>query len=86
MVSINLPDLIGLLGVLLILIMYFLLQIGKIQSRGMTYSVGNLLGALCLLISLFFNWNLSAVLLECAWIAISVYGILRAMRLKTSHA
>ena len=80
------PDIIGLVGISFILGMYFLLQIGKLDSRDKAYSLGNLFGSACLLFSLFFNWNLSAVILQCCWIAISLYGLLKAYRLNVNHA
>lgn len=76
------PDHVGLLGISLILGMYCLLQLGKLQSTDFWYSMGNLLGSVFLLFSLFYNWNMSAVVLQCAWIGISVYGLIKARRLK----
>lgn len=72
------PDFIGVIGVAFILGMYFLLQIGKLDSKDAMYSIGNLIGSSLLLISLFFDWNLSAVVLQCAWIMISAYGLYKA--------
>jgi hypothetical protein len=80
------PDIIGLVGISFILAMYFLLQIGKLRSEDSAYSLGNLFGSACLLFSLFFDWNISAVILQCCWITISLYGILKAYRLRSNHA
>ena len=71
------PDALGILGVLLILWYYFLLQIGKRAANSLSFSVGNLVGALLLLISLWYNWNLPSVIIEIAWFLISAYGIIR---------
>ncbi len=40
----------------------------------------NLLGASLVLLSLIDAWNLPSVVLECFWGAISVYGLVRAVR------
>ncbi|MBF8263579.1 MAG: hypothetical protein HW387_1244 [Parachlamydiales bacterium] len=68
---------IGLVGVGLLLIAFFLLQTGRVTSRGYLYSLLNLLGAVGILISLIDEWNLSAFVIEIAWILISIYGIIK---------
>ena len=68
-------DIIGIVGVSMILVGYFLLQSEKIDAKGLIYSLINLLGAVLILYSLFFNWNLPSVVIEVFWIIISVYGI-----------
>jgi len=73
-----LADIIGSLGVAFILLMYFLLQINRISSAQISYSLGNLLGAGMILFSLFFHWNFPAVLMEIAWMLVSVYGLIKA--------
>ncbi|MDN4502963.1 hypothetical protein QX776_11170 [Alteromonadaceae bacterium BrNp21-10] len=70
-------DVIGNIGVGLIVLSYFLLQLGKMSSDKLAYSVTNLIGANFLLISLYFNFNLASVVIEIFWIAISLYGITR---------
>jgi hypothetical protein len=68
---------VGIIGVVLILVAFFLLQIGKLSSRDFLYSLLNLLGALGILISLIYEWNLSAFIIEIAWILISIYGLIK---------
>ena len=68
-------DLTGILGVAAIVITYFLLQIDRIPSDSLGYSVWNALGAAAILISLVFDFNLSAALMEIFWLGISVMGI-----------
>ncbi len=70
-------DFVGIVGVLITLFAYFLLQIDKILSTGRLYSILNLIGAILILYSLYFNWNTPAVVMECAWLLISVYGLIR---------
>jgi hypothetical protein len=75
----HLPNIIGLFGVSFILWYYFLLQTGKIMASSLSFSCANFLGSCLLLISLWFNWNLAAVIIETAWMFISLYGIYRAL-------
>ena len=73
----------GYLGVLLVLLAYFLLQARKLHGNKLTYQLMNILGAFGVLLSLTFgNFNWSAFLLEVAWIAIGIYGIARGVQLK----
>ncbi len=73
----EMADLIGMIGVILLLIAYFFLSTGRWSSNRMVYQIYNLLGALLILYSLFFHWNLSSFVIEVAWIVISLIGIAR---------
>jgi len=73
--SYDIFDFLGNIGVFLILIMYLLLQLKKINSDSLMYSILNALGATLILISLYFKFNLSAFIIEIFWLLISVYGI-----------
>ena len=68
---------VGLIGVILLLIAYFFLSTGRWRSDSLTYQINNLLGALFILYSLCFYWNLSSFVIEVAWIMISLIGIAR---------
>lgn len=70
-------DFVGNFGVLCVLGSYLLLQMEKIAPNGRGYLLANALGALLILISLAYNFNLSAFLIESAWLVISVYGLVR---------
>jgi len=69
------PDIIGLLGVCCFLYAYFLLQTSRTTPTSPFYLYLNLGGAVMVMISLLFKWNLPAFLLEAAWAMISMYGI-----------
>lgn len=73
-------DLVGLLGTLLVVGSYFLLQSGRLSGTGLPYQLINIAGSSSILVSLFGGFNLSVALLQCAWIAISLYGIVRGLR------
>ena len=75
----NLPDILGMTGVAIILWYYFLLQVGKAQAEGFVFSFANLVGSILILISLWFNWNLSSVAIEVAWFLISLCATVRAL-------
>ena len=71
----------GFVGVLLVLLAFLLLQAHRLNGNGLTYQLMNVLGALGVTLSLVFgSFNLSAFLLELAWMAIGVYGIVRGAR------
>ena len=76
-------DFLGNVGVLLILLSYLLLQMKKIKSQSMYYSLMNAAGALLILVSLCFNFNLSAFVMEIFWLLISLYGLWQSRSVKT---
>ena len=71
---------IGLIGMLLLLGAYFLLQRGTVASHDPLYLWMNLTSAVALGISLLWSWNLACFLIECAWVMISVYGLIKLRR------
>lgn len=73
-------DAVGNLGVLLVLGTYLGLQLGRFDSRGVAYSACNAAGAALLLVSLSVNFNLSSVIIEVFWLAISFVGLWRVLR------
>ena len=82
----NIADALGLAGVILLLLGYFLLQAGKLNSEGIAFSVYNLIGSALVLFSLMFSWNLPAAIMEIAWILASIYGIARTLIKRKHHA
>ena len=82
--SYSLYDIVGNLGVVLIVGSYLLLQINKVKSSSLSYSLMNLFGASFVIISLIENFNLSAFVIEAFWIGISFIGIVNYLRNKNS--
>lgn len=70
-------DLMGNIGVLLIVGAYFALQSGRLVSTHVSYSLLNGFGAILILVSLYFEFNLSAFIIECLWLVISIYGLVK---------
>lgn len=70
----------GLIGMAAILLAYFMQQIGKWPHNKLPFLIANITGALCLLISLLWSWNLASFMLECAWLVISLYGLYKYHR------
>ncbi len=62
----------GNIGVFLIILTYFLLQIRKLSSESLLYSVLNALGASLIVVSLLFDFNLSAFIVEAFLVIISL--------------
>jgi multidrug transporter EmrE-like cation transporter len=75
-------DLIGNVGVVVLMITYLMLQLNKLSSDGLAYSLLNAIGASLIIVSLLFDFNLSALLMEVFWVLISLVGIYRYFRLK----
>ena len=84
----SLHNLIGNIGVVLIVGTYFLVQIGRMSAVQLPYITLNGLGALLILYSLWFDFNLSAFLIEVIWLLISVLGVGRVLlqRRRTASA
>ena len=72
-------DLVGNVGVLLMVIAYLLLQLEKRSSSAVSYLLLNAVGATMVMISLKFRFNLSAFLMEAFWLLISLYGLTKPL-------
>jgi predicted membrane protein len=70
-------DFAGNIGVGLMVLGYLLLQSERISSRDLSYSLMNGVGAFLVVISLLYQFNLSAFLVEVFWLLISIYGLIR---------
>ena len=80
--SYGLLDLIGNIGVVALVVAYLMLQLNKLSSDGLAYSLLNAVGASLIIVSLVYDFNLSALLMEVFWVLISFVGIYRYFRLK----
>jgi hypothetical protein len=84
--SYGLHDLVGNAGVAIIVGTYLALQLERLASTTLVYSVLNAIGAALIAASLLFRFNLSAFVIEVFWIAISLVGIARWWRARRSRA
>ncbi len=76
----TLYDALGNIGVFLIVVTYLLLQLQRLPSDGLWYSVLNAVGASLIIVSLLFDFNLSAFIIEAFWVLISLVGMVRYYR------
>lgn len=68
-------DMLGSVGVGLIILTYILLQLEKLRSTDLIYSLLNGVGAALILISLFYSFNFPSFIVEFFWLLISLFGI-----------
>ena len=68
-------DLVGMLGVAVIIVTYLMLQLERLEGAGLAYSLLNAAGASMVLVSLYYEFNLSAVVVEGFWVLISLLGV-----------
>jgi hypothetical protein len=75
-------DIIGTVGVGLILMAYFLSTAKLLESNGKSYYVMNVMGAAlaCYASFLIIYWPF--VILEGTWTLVSIYGLMKAMKIK----
>ncbi|MFT4886569.1 MAG: hypothetical protein ACJAY7_001125 [Pseudohongiellaceae bacterium] len=73
-------DLVGNIGVFLILLSYVLLQLEKLESTQLVYSALNAAGAVLVLVSLAYSFNLSSFIIEIFWLIISIFGLFKATK------
>ena len=84
-IGLNWYDWVGILGVISILVSYLLLQLEKLSADSLNYSLANLIGALLIILSLLYEFNLSAMIIESAWALISLFGIWKFFKRKLSE-
>lgn len=73
-------DFIGNVGVFMILLAYFMLQLNRMSNRSLKFSLMNFFGSFMILVSLYFDFNLSAFVIEFFWLLISMYGMYNYVR------
>lgn len=78
----GLVDFLGIIGVGIIVVTYLFLQLGKLRSEALSYSLMNAIGASLIVVTLLINFNLSALLMEVFWVLISLLGVYRYFRVK----
>jgi paired small multidrug resistance pump len=72
-------DILGLIGVALTVLAYFLLHWGTFKSENLAFAAMNAVGSALILYSLIVAWNLSAFVMEACWFVISIYGIVKSL-------
>ncbi len=75
-------NILGTAGVATIIITYVLLQTEKLRSDSLYYSLLNAIGAVLILISLYFEFNFPSFVVEFFWLLISLFGIGKYLRRK----
>jgi len=81
-INIAWPTIVGIIGTLLVLLAFFLLQARKLHGNGAVYQLLNAFGAAAIIVSLFYQFNLASMVLEIAWLLISIYGLVTSFRLR----
>lgn len=71
----SIPDLIGFIGVALLIGTYALLQFDRIDPKGFWYSFNNMMVAILVTVSLVYTPNLASIVIEFFWFIISVFGL-----------
>lgn len=73
---------IGIVGVVLVLVAYLLLQLDRLSQDSVSYSLLNTVGSIFILYSLFFFWNLASGVIEISWLVISLFGLVKSIYLR----
>tara|TARA_X000001036_G_scaffold46419_1_gene37145 strand:+ start:1802 stop:2053 length:252 start_codon:yes stop_codon:yes gene_type:complete len=81
---IGIPDIIGLIGVALLISTYALLQFDRIDPKGFWYSFNNMIVAILVTVSLLYNWNLASMVIEVFWFSLSVYGVYKFYKVRNA--
>ena len=68
-------DFVGNIGVILIIVAFYLNVAEKIKSTDRSYNLLNLIGSILLLTSLIYKPNLSNIIIEIIWGGISLIGL-----------
>lgn len=67
----------GVAGFLLYAASFGLVQLGRLDGNGLTYTVSNIVAAALVLVSMFEQFNLGSLLTQITWIGIGLAGLAR---------
>lgn len=82
--KVSLTDVVGFIGAIILMVAFLLLQLGRLSSNSILYSLLNALGASLIVFSLLFDFNPAAFIIEVFWIAISLVGLCRVLRTRNN--
>lgn len=68
-------DVVGIIGVVICLMTYFLTQIGKLDCKDIRFPLFNGIASILILGSLIITPNIPSLFIEISWLLISVYGV-----------
>jgi len=80
--EVGISDIIGLIGVALLITTYALLQFDRIDPKGFWYSFNNMVVAILVTVSLIYSFNLASMVIEVFWFSLSVYGIWKYFKIR----
>ena len=80
----SIADFVGLIGVVAYLSAYGLLQLGMLKIEDLRYVMLNGVGALAILYSLMFSFNLSSFITQVAWLIFTIVGYIRSRSKRVS--
>lgn len=83
--DLGLFDALGVAGTVMVLTGYALPQLGRLSPNDPRYLLLNLVGAGLIVLSLLDTFNLSAFLMEAAWVLISLFGLWRWWRRRAGN-
>jgi hypothetical protein len=76
------PNVVGLIGSAVLVVAFVYSNLSKAMNL-MLFNLFNLVGAAMLLVSLSVHVNIASLLLEIVWAAIALFGLVRALLLRT---
>lgn len=79
-----LANIVGMIGMGMVVCAYIFLQLEKLDPKGLSYNLINLVGALLLLLSLTIHVNLASIVIELFWIAASIFGVVQYYRRRSN--
>jgi hypothetical protein len=80
MMHFDLYNVAGVVGAVLVIVVYFATQQRWLSAEDWRFPFANLLGAGFILVSLMADWNLAAFVVEVFWVLISLYGLAQSLK------
>jgi hypothetical protein len=80
MMQLDLYNVAGVVGAVLVILVYFATQQRWLSAEDWRFPFANLLGAGFILVSLMADWNLAAFVVEVFWVLISLYGLAQSLK------
>lgn len=76
LINLNVAQGIGVLGFICYISLFSAVQLGRMDGNSTVYSLGNVIAASLVAISLLEEFNLSAALIQGSWIVIGLIGLM----------